>query len=304
MLRRLLLYAALLYVVTAWALNAILAKQVISVMSPLGFTFLRFLVMTPLAYGLARLGGGRVHIERRDIPKLIGCGICGFGAYQYFWILGLSYTTPFATSLIGAMAPIFTLGIVAGFGHERVRSGRWLGAIAALVGIAIFEGAFSGAATFRLGDTLVFGSAMVFAGYNVLSSRLLARYKPLELMAITMTIGTIMLIPGGVPGLLHTNFHTLPLGVWWRILYATLFPILLTYPVWTYGITKIGAGKGSIFGFLVPVLTGIFSVPLLHATFTRYELIGAAVCIGGTLTAYLLGNVSLTMMLWRRPPLN
>jgi drug/metabolite transporter (DMT)-like permease len=303
-LRRLLLYAALLYVVAAWALNAILAKQAISEMDPLGFTFLRFLVMTPLAYGLAYLGGGRVHVERRDILKLIGCGICGFGAYQYFWILGLSRTTPFATALIGALAPIFTLAIVASFGHERVRSGRWLGAMAALLGIAIFEGAFSGAAAFRVGDTLVFGSALVFAGYNVLSSRLLARYKPLELMALTMTVGTIVLIPGGVPGLLHTHLSTLSWGVWWRLIYATLFPVLLTYPVWTYGITQTGPGKGSIFAFLVPVLTGIFSIPLLHATFTGYELTGAAVCLAGMLAAYVLGNVSLTAMLWRRPPLS
>lgn len=298
-LRRLLLYGALLYVVTAWALNAILAKQAIEQMSPLGFTFLRFLVMTPLAFGLAFIFDGRVHIERRDIPALLACGFCGFGAYQYFWILGLANTTPFATSLIGALAPIFTLSAVALLGHERVRSGRFLGAAIALFGIAIFEGAFNGAANAHIGDALVLGSAAVFAGYNVVGSRLMRRYRPMELLALNMSVGTLMLVPGGVPGLMHTNLMLMGWDVWWRFIYAALFPILLTYPVWTYAIAKIGAGKGSIFAFLVPVITGIASVPLMHATFRPYELVGAAVCLGGMLMAYLLGNVSLR---YRRIP--
>jgi drug/metabolite transporter (DMT)-like permease len=290
-LRRLLLYAALLYVVTAWALNAILAKQAIAQMNPLAFTFLRFLVMTPLAFALARAIDGRVHVERRDVPALVGGGICGFGAYQYFWIVGLAHTTAFATALIGALSPIFTLIAVALLGHERVGIGRFTGAAIAFAGIAIFEGAFNGLANAHTGDVLVLGSALVFAGYNVISARLSKRYGHMELLALNMSVGTLLLIPGGLPALVHTDLTALGWDVWWRLIYATLFPILLTYPVWTYGIARAGAGKGSIFGFLVPVITGVLSVPLLHAVFRGYELLGACVCLGGMLIAYLFGNL-------------
>jgi drug/metabolite transporter (DMT)-like permease len=289
--RRLPIYAALIYVIVAWSLNTIFAKQVVDRLDPLAFAFLRFAMMTPLAFILAHIGGRRVHVERRDIPSLLLCGACGFGAYQYFWMLGLARTTPFATALLGATAPIFTLAIVSMLGHERVRSGRWLGVGIAFAGIAIFEGAFSGASRIRIGDLLVLGSALVFSIYNVLGARLLARYAPLELLALTMTVGTLMLLPLGLPALLHANLH-LGWDVWWRIIFATLFPVLLTYPVWTYNINKLGTGKGSIFGFLVPVLTGVLSVPLLHASFAAYELIGAIVCLSGMLLAYTLGNLS------------
>ena len=191
--RRLLIYGALLYVVLAWAINMIVAKQAIEQMNPLAFTFVRFLIMTPLAFILVWVTGGRIHIERRDIPAFLLCGACGFGLYQYFWILGLAHTTPFATALLGATSPIFTLAIVALAGHEHVRPGRWLGVGIALFGVAIFEGAFSGNAAMRIGDLLVLASAAVFAGYNVVGSRLMARYQPLELLAIGLTIGAIML---------------------------------------------------------------------------------------------------------------
>ncbi|MEO9170999.1 MAG: DMT family transporter, partial [Candidatus Baltobacteraceae bacterium] len=161
-------------------------------------------------------------------------------------------------------------------------------------GIAIFEGAFSGAATFRIGDLLTLGAALIFAIYTVVSSRLLDRYTPLELLAITMAIGTVMIAPGGIPALARTNIAHLGWDVWWRLIYATVFPILLTYPVWSYAITQIGAGRVSIFAFLVPVMAGLLSVPILHAHFSAYELAGAAVCLAGMIVSNLLGRISLT----------
>ncbi len=290
--RRLLIYGALSYVILAWSINTIVAKQAFAQIDPLAFTFLRFLVMTPLALVVVYAGGGRIHIERRDIGTLVLCSLCGFGLYQYLWVIGLAHTTPFATALLSALTPIFTLAIVAIAGHEHVRPGRWVGAAVALFGVAIFEGAFTGAATAHIGDLLVLGSTMLFAGYNVLGARLMSRYKPFELLAINMTMGLIILIPGGAPALAHTNLAALKWATWWRIIYATLFPILLTYPVWTWGISKLGAGKGSIMQFFLPVLTGVLSIPMLHAIFPKHEVLGAAVCLGGMVFAMALGRAT------------
>lgn len=292
--RRFLLYVALLYVIVAWALNIVLVKQAVAQINPLAFTLIRFVAMTPMAFVLVRLANNRIHVSRRDIPLLILCGACGYGIYQYFWIIGLSHTTAFASALLGGMSPVFTLAIVAAMGHERVRSGRWAGAIVALLGIAVFEGAFSGAASFRIGDLLTLGAALVFATYTVVSARLLDRYTPLELLAITMAIGTLMIAPGGIPALLHTDFARIGWDVWWRLIYAAIFPILLTYPVWSYGITQIGAGRVSLFLFLVPIVAGLLSIPILHAHFRAYELAGAGICIVGMLLSNVLGRVSLT----------
>jgi drug/metabolite transporter (DMT)-like permease len=294
--RRLLVYVALLYVVSTWALNTVFVKQVVTEIDPLAFTFLRFLVMTPLAFLLVRLSGNRVRIHREDLGMLLLCGACGYGAYQYFWIIGLAHTTAFASSLLSAMAPIFTLAIVAFSKHEHVRGGRWLGAAIALFGIAIYEGALAGKAEFRLGDVLTLMGALTFAGYNVVSAKLLTRHSPLSLLAITMSIGTLMILPGGALALTHTNLAHIGWDVWSRFIFAVLFPVLLTYPVWSWGITRLGAGLVSIFSFLTPILTGVLSVPLLHTRFERYQLLGAAVCLIGMLLCNLLGRVSFTAL--------
>lgn len=293
---RLPIYASLFYVVFCWALNTVLVKQVVTEIDPLAFTFMRFLMMVPLAFALVRFSGERIAVNRRDIPFLILCGACGYGAYQYFWIIGLAHTTAFASALLSAMSPIFTLAIVAVAGHEQVRSGRWFGVAIAFVGIAIYEGLLAGHAAFRIGDVLTLIGALTFAGYNVVTARLLDRYTPLSLLAVTMAIGAVMIAPGGIPALAHTNLAVLPWGVWWRLGFATLFPILLTYPVWSWGITRLGAGRVSIFSFLTPVLAGVLSIPILHTQFALYQVIGAAVCLSGMVLSNVLGRVSLTAL--------
>ncbi len=295
-----LVYVALFYVVFCWGLNTVLIKHALTEIDPLAFMSMRFLIMTPLALLLLKMAGEKLHLEKRDLPLLIGCAACGYGIYQYLWVLGLANTTPFASALLGSFAPIFTLAILAFGGHETVRSGRWIGAGFALAGVAIFEGFFSGSATFHVGDALTLAAAAVFAGYNVMSSKLLDRYTPLNLLAITMAIGTLMIVPSGIGAIAHTDFAAISPGSWGAFAFAVLFPIMLTYPVWSWGIGLLGAGRVSLFSFLTPVIAGVLSIPILHARIEGHQILGAAICLGGMLVSNLLGKTSLAALWsWR-----
>lgn len=288
-----LVYAGLVYVVVCWGLNVVLMKGAFAHIDPLAFTALRFLAMTPLVFGLVYATGERVQVRRQDIIPLVACAAFGYGIYQYLWVLGLDNTSAFASSLFGASAPVFTLVFLAVSGQERVRTLRWAGAAVALLGIAVFEGAFAEHVTFRIGDLLTLLSSVSFAGYNVATSRLVGRYSPVALVAITMTIGGFMIYPVGIPRLLHADLRSFGWEVWGPFLFAVIFPIVLTWPVWNYGIAKIGAARAGLFGFLVPIVAGIASALILHAHFEPHQLVGAAICIVGMAFATILGRFSL-----------
>lgn len=292
--RRALIYLSLIYVAVAWALNTVLVKYAVARFDPLAFTGLRFLAMTPLGFLLARAMGERIHIYRRDIPLLLACGACGYGIYQYLWVIGLAHTTAFASALLATLAPMMTLAIVAFMGTERVRSGRWFGAGIALAGVAVFEGVFAGHITFAIGDGLTLASAAVFALFNVLTAKLLDRYTPTTLVAIAMTVGTIMILPGAIPRLLVQNWSAVTLADWGVLAYSVVFPIVLTFPVWSYGISQLGAGRTSLFQFAVPVLAGLLSVALLHDHIEPHQIAGTAICIAGMAISQMLGTHSLT----------
>ena len=289
---RAIVYAGLTYVVVCWGLNIVLVKSAIARLDPLAFTALRFLAMTPLAFGLVFATGERIAIRRRDLGLLVLCAAFGYGLYQYLWILGLANTTAFASSLLGATAPIFTIAIVALLGDERIRSVRWIGAGVALFGIAVFEGAFAGHATFRLGDALTLLSSISFACYNVVTARLTTRYSPLTLVAITLAIGMLMILPAGIPRLAHADLAHLGWAVWGPFLFAVLFPIVLTWPVWNYGIAVIGPARAGLFGFLVPIVAGIAGTLILGTRLEAHQIVGAAICIAGMILASLFGRYS------------
>ena len=294
--KRALIYLSLLYVVLAWALNTVLVKYAVATFAPLAFTGLRFLAMTPLGFLLARAMGERVRIARRDVPLLIACGACGYGVYQYLWVIGLAHTTPFASALLATLAPMMTLAIVAFGRTERVRSGRWLGAAISLAGVAVFEGVFAGHITFRIGDGLTLASAATFAAFNVLTAKLLDRYTPVALVAISIAVGTVMILPGAIPQMLAQNWHAVTLADWGVLAYSVTFPIVLTFPVWSYGISQLGAGRTSLFQFGVPVVTGLLSVWLLRNTIEPHQIAGAAICIGGMAISQMLGTYSITAL--------
>ena len=287
-------YAGLVYVALIWGLNTVAVKHVVAELNPLAFTALRFALMAPLTIALALIAREPLNFRAKDLPLLIVCGASGYGLYQYFWVLGLYNTTAFASSLLITLTPIFTLAIVAVLRHETVRAARWFGAFLALLGVAIFEGAFSGGFAIRLGDTLTLISAAIFAVNTVVSARLLNRYSPLSLLAITLTIGACMIVPGMLPALLHSDLRRVTTLDWVIYAYSVLFPIVLTYPVWSYAITRIGAARTSLFQFLVPIIAGVLSIPLLHARFAPYQIIGAFVCIAGMAMAQIFARFSLS----------
>jgi drug/metabolite transporter (DMT)-like permease len=69
---------------------------------------------------------------------------------------------------------------------------------------------------------------------------------------------------------------------------------VLTWPVWNYGIGQIGAARVGLFGFLVPIVAGFASIPILGTRFEPHQLVGAAICIAGMMLASALGKFSVT----------
>lgn len=292
--RRALLYFGLLFAVFSWAFNTVIVKYAVARVDPLAFTGLRFALMSPLAFLMASFLRQPVRFYARDLPLLIVCGACGYGLYQCLWIFGLAHTSAFASALLSSLSPVFTLVLVAAARLERVHFARWIGAGVALAGVAVFEGAFAGHATFRTGDALTILSAAIFAVFNVASSRLLDRYTPVGLVAITMTIGALIILPGAIPRMLHGEFQAFEPIDWGIFAFALIFPILLTYPLWSMGISRIGAARTSLFQFATPVIAGLLSAPLLHDRFAAHQLYGGAICIAGMIFAQILGRFSLS----------
>jgi drug/metabolite transporter (DMT)-like permease len=106
---------AQLFVVGLWASTFLVTKAVFVEISPLAFAFVRFVLMTVLAFAILALRSrGRFpSIRRTDLLRFLVAGVTGYTLYQLGFVLGLDRTSPFSSSLLIAMVPFFTMVFLA-----------------------------------------------------------------------------------------------------------------------------------------------------------------------------------------------
>src|SRR5690348_16656565 len=117
---------AQLVVVGLWASTFIVTKHAFAEMTPLAFAFVRFGLMIALAFAVLAARRRSWGISRSDLPRFALAGLAGYTLYQLGFLLGLERTSPFASSLLIATVPLFTMTILAIRG-ERTAPRGWLG---------------------------------------------------------------------------------------------------------------------------------------------------------------------------------
>jgi drug/metabolite transporter (DMT)-like permease len=286
---------AQLTVVMFWASTFVVAKAAFAEVSPLAFLFARFVIMVALAFAVLLVlqrGAGR-WVERSDWGLFALAGLTGYTLYQLGFILGLSRTSPFSSSLLIAMVPLFTVLILAIMREPTPLQG-WVGLGVALVGVALFlldkRGASAGT---LLGDLLSIGAAVAFAIYGIITRPLVRKYPAETYTAWSVLAGTVPLLLVSLPDALRQDWQTVSLSGWSSIVYLAIFPVYIAYILWNYAIARRGVAKASSFGLLVPIVAGLLSAMFFGEPFGPLKLLGAGLVLAGL--------VIVRTRIWRRP---
>jgi drug/metabolite transporter (DMT)-like permease len=274
---------AQLTVVMLWASTFVVTKAAFAEVSPLAFIFARFVIMVALAFAVLLLlqRGPGWRVERADWPLFALAGLTGYTLYQLGFVLGLSRTSPFSSSLLIAMVPLFTVLILAVMGEPTPLQG-WLGLGVALVGVAIFLLDKRGAATGTLvGDLLSIGAAVAFALYGIVTRPLVRKYPAETYTAWSVFAGAVPLLLLSLPDASRQDWVTLSGAAWLSIVYLAIFPVYIAYILWNFAIARRGVAKASTFGLLVPIVAGVLSALFWGEPFGLAKLLGAALVLAG-----------------------
>jgi drug/metabolite transporter (DMT)-like permease len=224
---------------------------------------------------------------------LIVSGLCGYGIYQLFYMVGLAHTRIFDSSLLIATVPVWTAITLVALRLERVSWLQWAGIIISLGGVAWFlleaqsahpssaPGATLTPTDILLGNALTLVAALLFAIYGIVNRPLGARYSPPELMCYTLIIGTLALAPFGIPAVMAQDWSHLSLRVWLIIPYSVIFPIYLTYSIWNWAIARRGPAYVSVYTYAAPVLAGVISFFLFGDSLSSGQIAGAGIVLLG-----------------------
>jgi drug/metabolite transporter (DMT)-like permease len=273
---------AQLVVVGLWASTFIVTKHAFNELAPLAFTFVRFGLMTVLAFAVLFARGRSWRIDRRDLPRFALAGLTGYTAYQLCFVLGLERTSPFTSSLLIAMVPLFTLVILATRG-ERPPARGWVGLAVALVGVAVFLADKWGRGTQAslAGEALSIGAAVAFALYGVVNRPLVRDYPPETYTAYTVLAGSIPLMLVAAPSALAQDWGAVSALGWLEIGYMVVLPVYVAYMLWNWAIARRGAAAATSFSLLVPIASGSLSAWWFAEQFDPAKLFGAALVLAG-----------------------
>jgi drug/metabolite transporter (DMT)-like permease len=273
---------AQLVVVGLWASTFIVTKHAFAELLPLAFTFIRFGLMTALAFIVLFARGRSWRIDRRDLPRFALAGLTGYTIYQLCFVLGLERTSPFTSSLLIAMVPLFTLVFLATRG-ERPPARGWAGLAVALVGVAVFLADKWGRGTQAgfAGEALSIGAAIAFALYGVVNRPLVRKYAPETYTAYTVLAGSIPLMLVAAPSALAQDWSAVSTFGWLEIGYMVVLPVYVAYMLWNWAIARRGVAAATSFSLLVPIASGSLSAWWFAEQFGPAKLLGAAVVLAG-----------------------
>jgi len=262
----------------------IMAKGVTAELSPALILLFRALIATSVYFlylGIRKNSFKR--IEPKDWWFVAILGILNIPVNQYFFLIGISYTTAPNVSLAYALSPIFVFIIAAIFLKERISFLKIAGIILAVSGaiVLLSEKGFNFSSDSMKGDIFALLASLSWGLYTIIGRNFSRKYGAIYSTAISMLSGLIFFIPVFFIADGSLDLSKVTILNWGQIIYLGAITSGLGYALWFYALKKIEASKLSVFNNFQPVLTAILAFLIFGTGVSMYFVVGGVMIILG-----------------------
>ena len=280
-----------------WGLSFIWSTQVFEYLNPTTTIFFRLIISSIFLGSILffkDLKSQRLKVtkfgEHKKNLKLFALAAL-FEPFLYFIFesYGLLNSAPVVSSAIIATIPLFTPIAAFFFLKERLTPWNIAGFIISFFGVIFMLLNKNLELTVSVkGVVFLFSAVMVAVAYSISLRKLTLLYKPLTITFVQNVIGMIYFIPmvfimekvtpSNIMGFNHYIIPLLSLGV---------FASSISYTLWAFAFSKLGAAKANIYSNLIPVFTAIFSCIIIGESLNIQKILGILLVIGGLILSQL-----------------
>lgn len=237
--------------------NYIIAKGIMpNKINPEAFVFIRLAFCTAL-FWIVKSFLKKEKVERKDLPRLMLCGLFGAAANMMFFFHGINLTSPIDASIIMTITPVIVLVFSAILLKERITKNKILGISIGGIGAAfliLYGSSKTGTSSF-LGNLFVFLNASFYGFYLVIVKPLMKKYKAITVVSWMFLFGLIFVTPFSINNVLATNFEAFTTNTYLVIGYVVLFTTFLTYVFNIYALNYVTPTATSSYIYLHPVIS-------------------------------------------------
>ena len=276
-------HLAALLTIIIWGTTFISTKILLVGFQPVEILFFRFVMgfIVLLMLSPKRLKTA----NRKEELTFAVAGLCGICLYYLLENIALTYTLASNVGVIISVAPFFTaiLAHLVIKSEEKLRLQFFTGFIVAMVGIVLISFNGQKLELKPIGDLLAIVAALVWAFYSILTRKINSFAYPVILTTRrTFFYGILFMIPT----LFFFDFQLDlsrfgELTYLLNILYLGLGASALCFVTWNFAVKELGAVKTSVYIYMVPVITVLTSVLILHEQLTALASIGTILTLIG-----------------------
>jgi drug/metabolite transporter (DMT)-like permease len=276
-------HVSALLTIVIWGTTFISTKLLLVEFQPVEILFFRFILglLALLLVYPHRLKGT---IVRQELT-FAASGLCGICMYYLLENIALTYTQASNVGVIISVAPFFTAILSHVFRKEdgRLQANFFVGFVVAMAGIFLISFNGSKLELNPMGDILALLAAFVWACYSVLTKKISGYgYHTILTTRRVFSYGILFMIPT-----LFLFDCKLGLGRFanpvylFNIIYLGLGASALCFVTWNFAVKVLGAVKTSVYIYMVPVITVVTSVLILHESMTALSVAGTLLTLAG-----------------------
>ena len=280
-MKRLNVYALLIFQQLIAGGTHIVAKAVVADIDAATLTFLRTIIASVGLYAIVRLRSGPLEIEAADWKRIAILGFVGVALNQYLYLYGLRYSTAANGALLYAATPVLVLVFSNIVLKERITPKKTFGLLMAFAGIAIviFERGIDFSSGYAYGNLLILIAVIGWTLFTVLGKKMLVKYGSLRTTTAMMFCGAAFIAPLGVGSSLRFPFGDLTAMHWGAVLYLSVGTSIIGYFLWYHALSRIEASKVAVFANIQPVFATILSLIFLDYSMTPAFVVGSTITI-------------------------
>lgn len=264
-------------------------REALTVLSPQDLTTARFLASAALL-GLYLLATRqRLHLRRRDLPRMLLVGVCGYGAFGLLLSFGQTTVPAGTTSLLLNISPVFAFVLGYFVLIERTTKWGYFGMAIAVVGVGIIALGDTSATGFNGNALLIVAAALLLSIFLILQQPLFVRIPPLEVVFWGCTIGGLLTLPVAT---FDAPAVSPGASFWIAIAVLVGLSTVVGYSMWNLTLARTSVAEGGSLLLVVPIFSVLLGWLMLG------EIPNLAAILGGT--SALIGVVMLSQATSRR----
>ncbi|MBM3922927.1 MAG: DMT family transporter [Sphingomonadales bacterium] len=266
-----------------FATNLSLVKHISpSLIGPYGVNLFRVGIALLLFWLLWVFSKQEAGIDKKDIPRFVGCALTGVVINQMLFVKGLTITSTLHAALLMLTTPLLIGVLALWWLKEKFTIQKAVGLLLGIGGalLLILSRDARGIASVQ-GDLLILINAISYAIYFIMVKPLTSRYSPLHVIRWVFTFGFIMIVPFSWQDAVEANWQSAAVSQWLALGSVVLCGTFLTYSFNSYSLKHLGAATTGSYIYTQPLFAALIAALFLQEGFSIEKVLAGVLIFGG-----------------------